>query len=82
MRSSNDGASRGSYSADEIREKLQQKADELGSQTALAAACGVTKQFLSQIICGKAEPSGRPLAFLGLRRVVRYEPDPAEDEFV
>ncbi len=67
------GFVQGAWSSEEIREMLRCKAEELGSQKALAAACGVSDQFLSDIILGKREPSGKPLEFLGMRRTVRYE---------
>lgn len=67
------GGVKGAYSTDEVRALLREKALEFGTQASLAAACGVSDQFLSDIVLGKREPSGKPLEFLGLRRAVRYE---------
>lgn len=74
MSDTGSGSVKGAYNSEEVREMLRQKAKELGSQKALAEACGVSDAFISDMILGGREPSGKPLAFIGLRRAVRYEP--------
>jgi DNA-binding transcriptional regulator YdaS (Cro superfamily) len=59
--------------ADAVRQMLASHALALGSQKALAEKIGVTQAFVCDIINGRREPSGKPVAFLGLRRVVSYE---------
>lgn len=59
--------------SDEVRKLLQQKAEQLGSQRLLAQAIGVSDQFISDILRGKREPSGKAVEYLGLRRKVVYE---------
>ena len=42
---------------------------------ALAKRIGVSPTFLCDILNGRREPSGKPVAFLGLTREVRYVRD-------
>lgn len=65
--------------AEGVRKLLRMEVAEHGSQKALAARIGVTQAFLSDIINGRREPSGKPLAFLGLRRRVDYVPTRATE---
>lgn len=62
-----------SRTADDVRKLLRHKAKEAGSQIAFALAVDISPQFLSDVINGRREPSGRLLEVLGLRRIVRYE---------
>jgi transcriptional regulator with XRE-family HTH domain len=59
-------------SADEVPKWLAKEARRLGSQKELAKAIGVTPAFVCDIINGRREPSGKPLAYLGLVRRVIY----------
>lgn len=43
-----------------------------GSQTKFAARCGVSPQFVCDVLNGRRIPSGRLLAAIGMRRVVKY----------
>lgn len=58
--------------ADCVAKMLADEARLAGSQRALARSIGVSASFLNDIILGKREPSGKPLQFLGLVRVVSY----------
>lgn len=62
---------------DEIRALLGKAIDEAGSARKLARKIGVSTTFISLIVNGKKEPSGKVLAFLGVRKVTRswYERD-------
>ena len=60
--------------SEQVREKLRRKASIMGSQKALAEDLGVSSAFISDILLGKRQPTGKVLECLGLRRVVRYEP--------
>lgn len=62
------------YSAAEVRRLLDVAAQTEGSQRNLAKKIGVSAAFLNDIILGKREPSGKPLDYLELERVVRYAP--------
>ena len=61
------------YTADQVRDILRRKACELGSQKAVAEHLGVSNTFISDILAGKREPTGKVLAWLRLVRTVRYE---------
>jgi hypothetical protein len=61
------------YTADQVRGILRHKACDLGSQKAVAEHLGVSNTFISDILTGKREPTGKVLIWLGLVRVVRYE---------
>lgn len=62
--------------AAEVREKLWKyiKAGngQPRTQKEVAAEIGVSLPFLNDILHGNREPSGKPLKFLGLERVVTY----------
>lgn len=64
--------------AAQVRAALRREARAAGSQKALAKRIGVSPPFLCDILNGRREPSGKPVAFLGLTREVRYvrPPDP------
>lgn len=63
-----------SFTAQQVGKKLQAKADDLGGQAQLAAQLEVTPGYISNVIHGRALPSKRILALLGLekRRIVSY----------
>lgn len=64
------------YSADHVRAELRAKAKQLGGQQDLAAAIGVSKSFLCDILAGRRAPTGKVIKFLGLeRRTVYVTPD-------
>lgn len=60
----------------EVRKMIRHACKEAGSQTALAQSLGVSKAFISDIVRGNREPSGKVLEHLGLtkesRRVTVY----------
>ena len=58
--------------ATQVRAELREKAEYEGSQRKLAKLIGVSAAFLNDILLGKREPSGKPVAFLGLERHVDY----------
>lgn len=60
------------YDSNGVRELLLRKADEHGSQTALARYLGISSSYLSDVIKGKRDPGASVLDALGLARVVRY----------
>lgn len=43
-------------------------------QGLLAQDIGIARSHLNWILCGKREPAGKVLEFLGLVRVVTYQP--------
>lgn len=55
-----------------VRMALMFKRDELGGQTAMAKAAGVSPQFVSDAMKGKRNPTGRLLKLIGYERVVIY----------
>lgn len=59
-----------------VSRMLADEARREGSQRALARKIGVSAAFLNDIIRGKREPSGKPLKYLGLVRLVSYHRGP------
>lgn len=55
-----------------VRLALALKRDELGGQTAMAKAAGVSPQFVSDVMKGKRNPTGALLKMIGWERVVIY----------
>jgi transcriptional regulator with XRE-family HTH domain len=55
-----------------VRLALALKRDELGGQTAMAKAAGVSPQFVSDAMRGKRNPTGNLLKLIGYERVVVY----------
>lgn len=53
-------------------DKLKPRIGRPRTQKELAAEIGVSTPFLNDILNGNREPSGKPLKFLGLERVVTY----------
>jgi hypothetical protein len=60
------------YTAAAVRAMLREEAKYEGSQRALAKLIGCSATFLSDILCGKREPAGKVIAWLGLERHVTY----------
>ena len=56
----------------EILLSLRAKADQLGSQMALAKTIKITPAYLSDILAGKRDPGKTVLKYLGLKRRVIY----------
>lgn len=61
------------FTAAQVRTMLLRAARDTGSQREFAAKLGVSESFLSHVLAGSKEPSGKVLRFLKLKRVVRYE---------
>ena len=58
--------------ADDIRTHLRACATAAGSQRILAKRIGCSSALLSEVMRGTREPAGKVLAWLKLRREVRY----------
>jgi transcriptional regulator with XRE-family HTH domain len=56
----------------QVRERIQNKVKQLGSQKAVAKACGVSLQYLNDVIHGRREPGESLLEGLGLKKKVEY----------
>jgi transcriptional regulator with XRE-family HTH domain len=59
--------------ADEMRDLIRAKARE-STQKALAKQCGISEQYLSDVLLGRREPAEKLLEAVGFRRVVTYRP--------
>ena len=57
---------------DTLRSRLARRAEEVGSQKALASELGVSQAYLCDVMKGRKEPGPLLLAGLGLQRVVSY----------
>jgi hypothetical protein len=57
--------------SDQVRKRLAAMARKT-SQRRLSKEIGCSVQFLNAILRGHKEPSGKPVAFLGLERAVIY----------
>lgn len=57
----------------QVLELIKQRANEAGSQKALAETLGVSAPYLSDVINGRREPSENLLSRLGIRRIVEFE---------
>lgn len=68
------------FSEAEVRAQLRECIAKYGSAAAVAQALEVSPAFLSSVMTGRAKPSPRVLAFIGLRHVDRYVPANEEDE--
>ena len=62
------------HTADDVRQRLKQVVDEMGSQLAVAEAAQVSQSFLSDVLKGRREPTGNILSFLRMERKVYYTP--------
>lgn len=62
------------YTADEVRQRLQQVVDQRGSQKAIAEEAQVSPSFLSDVLKGHHEPTGNILSYLRMDRKVYYMP--------
>ena len=60
------------FTSEQIIRRLADDVAKRGSQTKLAEAIGVSKTYISDILKGKKEPSGRVLLYLGVERILRY----------
>lgn len=65
------------FTAKQVRDRLWVKIDPRRrpgrhTQMSLAAAIGVSASFLSDVMHGRREPTGKVLKYLGLERVVVY----------
>lgn len=56
----------------QVIELLKAEAEKAGTQKALAKAMGVSASFLSDIILGKRDPTGKVLDYLGLVKSHAY----------
>ncbi|MEW6212376.1 MAG: hypothetical protein AB1631_28885, partial [Acidobacteriota bacterium] len=62
------------YTEEEARKLLADAIDRAGSQGAFAAANGLSRQYLSDILNGRRDMSGKILSALGLKKIVEFEP--------
>ena len=60
----------------EILKRLRVAIDRAGNQAAFASQCGVSPQFVSQVLHGRVPVSGRILRALGLTREVLIKERP------
>ncbi len=51
----------------DVQKLLQREATKHGGQAAFAEAHGLTKQYVSQVLCGMRPPSRRMCEALGIR---------------
>jgi transcriptional regulator with XRE-family HTH domain len=58
----------------DIRRNLREMCELAGGQADVARKVGVSQQFLSAVLNGRAAPGSRVLGFLGLERIVIYRP--------
>jgi hypothetical protein len=61
---------------DALREAIAVRVRLAGEQRILANACGVSPQYLCDVLSGRREPGAKLLKGLGYRRVVIYEQEP------
>ena len=57
------------YSLREVHDMIQMRAEELGSQAALARELGTSRAFVCDLCLGFRPPSKRVLDYLGLEQV-------------
>ena len=55
-----------------IRGLLWRAVEGAGSRTALAARCGISAQYIADVMNGRRDPGKKVLAALGYERVVLY----------
>jgi DNA-binding transcriptional regulator YdaS (Cro superfamily) len=55
---------------------LKQLSQEAGSQAALAGKIGISTVYLSDVIHGRRDPGPAITQYLGIVKVVSYEPSP------
>ncbi len=58
--------------ADGVRKKILRITSGDITQSELARRMGCSRQYLNEVLQGRRQPAGPILAWLGLRRVVRY----------
>jgi transcriptional regulator with XRE-family HTH domain len=56
----------------QVIELIKQRANEAGSQKALAQELGVSEPYLSDVLKGRRSPSENLLNRLGIRKVVEF----------
>jgi predicted transcriptional regulator len=66
-------------SADEVVGLMAKECKKLGSQSAFAEECGVTRAFVSAVIKGNQAPTGSILKRFGLEKVVMYSRTPKQE---
>lgn len=59
-------------SEDDIRERLRAAIAAAGSQQAFARQCGISAQYINDVVRGRREPGHKILDALGLERIVTY----------
>jgi predicted transcriptional regulator len=59
-------------SADDVVGLMTKECKKLGSQSAFADQCGVTRAFVSAVMKGNQAPTGSILKRFGLEKVVMY----------
>jgi len=61
------------HDAEYVRVRLRAAAEAAGGQRALAKKIGCDFQLVNAIIKGRCLPCGKPLEYLGLKKLVTYE---------
>lgn len=60
----------------QVKQMLITRAQQLGSQKALAAELGISQPYLSDILLGKREISFQLAEKLGLKKIIRFRWSP------
>ena len=60
----------------QVKQRLIKRAQQLGSQKALAAELGISQQYLSDIFLGKREISYQLAEKLGLKKIIYFRWSP------
>lgn len=60
----------------DVKQRLVRRAQELGSQKALASELGISQQYLSDIFLGKREISFQLAEKLGLKKIIYFKWSP------
>ena len=60
----------------QVKQRLIKRAQQLGSQKALAAELGISQQYLSDIFLGKREISYQLADKLGLKKIIYFRWSP------
>lgn len=60
----------------QVKQRLITRAQQLGSQKALAAELGISQQYLSDIFLGKREISCQLADKLGLKKIIYFRWSP------
>jgi DNA-binding transcriptional regulator YdaS (Cro superfamily) len=62
------------YTEEEARMLLSRRISEAGSQAAFADSHGISRQYLTDVLKGRRDMSGKILTALELDKVTQYQP--------